>query len=88
MGDYRQEARLYRDGNMWCAVPPGFRDLAVDDAGFGETQELAVEDLRRRIAADLTVEDFVTGGYCRRCTEWVAEDEDMEGCRDPNCPWR
>ncbi len=82
MGDYRQERRLYMDGKKWCAVGFGFRNLAVDPAGFGDDPEAAVRDLD----ANMNIEDFVSGGYCRVCKEWVPSDERMDGCRDPGCP--
>lgn len=37
--------RIFRDGNMWCAVGPHFRNPQQDHAGFGETPELAYEAL-------------------------------------------
>ena len=74
--------RLYRDGNKWCAVGLSFRNLAIDKAGFGETQTEAVYNLN----SFLKVKDFEVGGFCRQCAEWVAEEDVMEGCRDPFCP--
>lgn len=32
---------IFKDGNMWCAVGPTFRDLQQDRAGFGETPVVA-----------------------------------------------
>lgn len=86
MSDYRQQARLYMDGNMWCAVMPGFRNLAIDDAGFGETPEDAVADLQRRVGAELSTDDFVRGDFCKKCKEWIADGISADGCRDPGCP--
>ena len=88
MGDYRQEARLYMDGNMWCAVGPGFIDLATSPAGFGATKTGAVANLNGLVKMNKKrpVDDFVVGGFCRQCKEWVAEEDVMEGCRDPACP--
>lgn len=89
MAGYRQEARLYLDGNKWCAVGYGFTDLATCNAGFGDTQGEAIEDLKRQdgpTAMKLNDADFVVGGYCRRCKEWVPEGETPDGCRDPDCP--
>ena len=88
MGDYRQEGRLYRDGNMWCAVGPGFRDLALDKAGFGATKTGAVANLNGllRLKEKRAVSEFVVGGFCSQCTDWVPEGLDMDGCRDPDCP--
>ena len=36
---------LFRDGGAWCAVPPRFRNLQDDPAGFGATREEAVSKL-------------------------------------------
>lgn len=38
-------ARVFKDGNMWCAVDPDFVDLQASPAGFGETPALAREEL-------------------------------------------
>ncbi len=84
MGDYRQERRIYMDGNQWCAVGRGFRNLAEDRAGFGDDPEAAVRDLD----PNMNIEDFVSGGYCRVCKDWAPSDERMDGCRDPGCPCR
>lgn len=78
--------RLYMGGNQWCAVGPGFRNLAIDPAGFGDTQEAAVAELNATVGESAEVDEFEVGGFCRRCKEWVREDEDMDGCRDPDCP--
>ena len=80
------QRRLYRDGNMWCAVGLHFRNLAVDPAGFGETQELAITDLKRQTRDNLSLDQFEVGGFCRRCKDWVPEGIEMDGCRDPGCP--
>lgn len=37
--------RVFMDGNMWCAVDPDFQNLQESPAGFGETPELAREEL-------------------------------------------
>lgn len=36
---------IFMDGNQWCAVGPGFRDLQQDHAGFGDTPVEAFADL-------------------------------------------
>jgi cellobiose phosphorylase len=64
----RNRFRLFRDGERWAAVPPGFRDLEQDPIGFGATKEEAMIDLillrsyKRRAAEmrwpDVTVVDF------------------------------
>ncbi len=36
---------LSMDGNQWCATGPGFKDLAVSNAGFGDTKLEAMADL-------------------------------------------
>ena len=47
MTDLRQDSgyAIFRDGGCWCAVPPHFRDLMLDPAGFGDTKEEAVAAL-------------------------------------------
>ena len=75
--------RLYRDGDQWCAVGPGF---SINYAGFGDTQAKAVANLNVARHEKVKIEDFKVGGFCRRCKEWVAEEDVMEGCRDPDCP--
>jgi len=35
---------IFKDGNMWCAVGPHFRDLQQDNAGFGETPQHAYDE--------------------------------------------
>jgi len=79
-------ARLYRDGNMWCATPHGFQNLAISLAGFGETQQTAVIDLQKHTRKTIAFDEFEVGGYCRRCREWVPEDVQRDGCRDSDCP--
>jgi hypothetical protein len=39
--------RLDRDGNMWCATPPGFTNLQESVGGFGETKLEAMADLAK-----------------------------------------
>lgn len=80
------QRRLFMDGDKWCAVGLRFRNLAVDLAGFGDTQADAVAGLNALSHEKTEVKDFEVGGFCRQCTEWVAEEDIMEGCRDPNCP--
>lgn len=74
------------DGNMWCAVGPHFRNLAIDVAGFGLTQEKAVAELNAVRRENKSVEDFDVGGFCRQCKDWVEADAQIDGCRDPECP--
>lgn len=38
-------SRVYRDGNMWCAVWPDFINLQESPSGFGET----VDDARHKL---------------------------------------
>lgn len=80
------QRRLYTDGNVWCAVGPQFRNLAMDKAGFGDTQAEAVANLNAARHESKAVEDFEVGGFCRQCTAWVQEEAEMDGCRDPDCP--
>jgi hypothetical protein len=40
---------LFQDGGgLWCAAPPGFRDLLHDPVGWGKTREDAVQRLLTR----------------------------------------
>ncbi|MEE9598192.1 MAG: hypothetical protein V3V96_15580 [Acidiferrobacterales bacterium] len=78
------QRRLFLDGNQWCATGIGFRNLALDEAGFGDTQEEAIVQLNE--PGPRGVEAFEVGGFCRQCTEWVEEEVQMDGCRDPDCP--
>lgn len=32
---------LFKDGNAWCAVAPGFQNIMQSPCGFGETQGIA-----------------------------------------------
>ncbi len=41
----RKKVELFRDGDKWCAVEPGFIDLQQSDAGFGDTAGEAVDAL-------------------------------------------
>lgn len=56
---------LYRDGNAWCAVGPGFIDIMASPVGFGLEQIDAVREFQaawRKPGSnqrDLTVADFV-----------------------------
>jgi hypothetical protein len=45
------EVRFFRDGDMWCAIRPGFENLQESHAGFGKTQTLANADLITNEAA-------------------------------------
>ncbi len=42
-----ETSRVFMDGDLWCAVFPGFRDLQQDFAGFGRTPKEAREELNR-----------------------------------------
>ena len=33
---------IFRDGNQWCAVGPGFKNLQESPAGFGDTPNAAL----------------------------------------------
>jgi hypothetical protein len=40
---------LFQDsGGLWCAAPPGFRDLLHDPVGWGKTRREAVQRLLAR----------------------------------------
>ena len=40
------ETRVYKDGDVWCAVKPDFVNLQESPAGFGTTPEEARHNLR------------------------------------------
>ena len=48
-GPREDQIRFVKDGNMWCAFMPDFINLAESVAGFGETQDLAEDDLAKAI---------------------------------------
>lgn len=77
------------DGNMWCAVGPGFQNLAISKAGFSTTKVGAVANLNglhHRVSDKRSVDEFEVGGFCSQCTEWVEEMASMDGYRDFHCP--
>ena len=80
------QRRLYMDGNAWCAVGPHFRNLAIDEAGFGDTQSDAVANLNAARHESAAVENFEVGEFCHQCGEWVPLGVSTDGCRDPGCP--
>lgn len=82
----RMKSRIYMDGNQWCAVGRGFQNLAISQAGFGDTPEEAVAELANTTHKDLDVNNFEFGGFCSVCSEWAQDGALMDGCRDPGCP--
>lgn len=50
MPDVAHGFHVFRDGNQWCAVGPHFLDLMKDPAGFGDTVEDAVQELRQQLS--------------------------------------
>lgn len=40
-----EDYRIFKDGDQWCCVGPGFINLQESPAGFGPTPQTAVEDL-------------------------------------------
>ncbi|HWE19947.1 MAG TPA: hypothetical protein VG758_22660 [Hyphomicrobiaceae bacterium] len=50
IGDIAEGFHLLKDGgDTWCAVGPEFVDLQRSPAGFGNTREEAVKELRARL---------------------------------------
>lgn len=45
--------QLRREGRHWRATGPGFVDVIESPAGFGETPEAAIADLRRKRATSV-----------------------------------
>lgn len=41
------EFRTFMEGDKWCAVMPDFEDLQVSPAGFGDTREEAITELKK-----------------------------------------
>ena len=41
------EFRTFKDGDKWCAVMCDFENLQVSPAGFGDTREEAIEELKK-----------------------------------------
>lgn len=80
------QRRLYMDGDQWCAVGPGFRNLAIDPAGFGGTPAAAVTALNAARDEAAEVDEFEVGGFCRLCKAWVPVDESVVMCCEPDCP--
>lgn len=50
MLDVANGFHIFRDGNAWCAVGPHFTDLMQSSAGFGDTPQAAVADLRIKLS--------------------------------------
>ena len=42
------KVRVFKDGNAWCAVRPGFVNLQESTAGFGDTKDEALKNLESR----------------------------------------
>jgi|TARA_R110000824_G_scaffold330976_1_gene517733 hypothetical protein len=45
--DVSRGYHIYRDGNMWCAVGPHFRNLQESDAAFGPTPIDALNEFNK-----------------------------------------
>jgi predicted Zn-ribbon and HTH transcriptional regulator len=41
------QVRIFKDGNMWCAVRDPFINLQESDAGFGEKEVDALQELKK-----------------------------------------
>lgn len=53
--------RVYLDGSKWCATDAGFENLQESPAGFGDSPDDAVSDLRR-LSAPKDTPSAPTGG--------------------------
>ncbi len=40
---------FFPDGDVWCCVDEHFTNLQESPAGFGKTEEEALEDLKRQL---------------------------------------
>lgn len=51
MGNYKleEEVEYVMDGDKWCARQIGFTDMVEYPVGFGDTQEEALENLRKEM---------------------------------------
>lgn len=45
-GWWNTELRVFPDGDEWCAVGAGFENLQESPAGFGNTPQAAVDELK------------------------------------------
>lgn len=45
---WNKGVHVFPDGSAWCAVGAGFMNLQESDAGFGDTPNLAVQDLESK----------------------------------------
>ena len=48
-----EQVKVFMDGNMFCAVLPDFVNLQKSPAGFGETEEDAINDLHKTLGAEV-----------------------------------
>jgi len=80
---------LLRDGDAWCAVGPEFVDFQRSPAGFGNTQEAAVRELRAELRNagypdhSLPWDQRVQGPPTndpRRCPCLARDQAGLEGC--------
>ena len=75
--------RLYKDGDKWCATEDDFVDLQISNAGFGDTEVMAVRDLQDQISMGCecchlhdTGQDNHAG--CEPCKRIAMVEEDWE----------
>ncbi len=52
----QEKIRIFKDGNQWCAVAPGFINLQESPAGFGDTPHEAFIELK----ADILIEGMLS----------------------------
>ena len=77
---------LFQDAaGLWCAAPPGFRDLIHDPTGWGKTREEAVERLLARPDYQALAQ---SAGWCPSLRDFVivatpGETDDFESIERP-----
>jgi transcription elongation factor Elf1 len=55
---YQESYIIFKDGNMWCAAPPGFVNLQETPfVGFGKTPKKALKDYFRALKQEKDMEE-------------------------------
>lgn len=79
--EFDEKIEITLDGNMYCAViENNFTNLQESDAGFGETKELAVQELLKRIASNaLVAKDLAHKESLQRIMDGCEKETVLEG---------
>lgn len=70
--------RVFKDGDQWCAVGPGFIDLQQSPAGFADTPGLALESLMKEFGKE----------WAEANGEWVKRARAAAPAAAVGEPWR